>query len=427
VSAFLRRLSLARLLVLCGAALAFAVGVSALALALGLGPTPPPEPLAQAVHGALAAPPVEGVNAHIQFTSHLIEGTSLGEQPGGQSLTSNPLLSGASGRLWISAEGKVRLELEAEQGDTEIVYDGHTLSVYEPASNTLYRYTPAAGEQGSSPGTPPSDSSAGDEPDHTHHIPTVEQIEETISHIMRHADLSGAIPTNVAGQPAYSVRISPKEDGGLVGGAELAWDAARGVPLQLAVYSTTSSTPVLELAATEISYGPVPDSVFAFTPPPGAKVTEVDASSHTTSSDQSSQGAAAPGQDVHGVSAVQAALPFTLDAPATLDGMARDEVHLISEDHHDAALISYGKGLGGITVVEGQVKPEAAQSESASQLGPSSQSMLGELPSVTIEGSKATEVPTALGTLLSFKRSGVGYLLAGSVTPTAIEAAGRGL
>ena len=40
-----------------------------------------------------------------------------------------------------------------------------------------------------------------------------------------------------AGQPAYTVRIAPKHDGGLLGAAELAWDAARGVPLRVAVYA----------------------------------------------------------------------------------------------------------------------------------------------------------------------------------------------
>ena len=31
------------------------------------------------------------------------------------------------------------------------------------------------------------------------------------------ANLSGAIPTSIAGRPAYTVRISPKHDGGLLG------------------------------------------------------------------------------------------------------------------------------------------------------------------------------------------------------------------
>ena len=49
------------------------------------------------------------------------------------------------------------------------------------------------------------------------------------------------------------------------------------------------------------------------------------------------------------------------------------------------------------------------------------------LQKVKINGVSATELPTALGTLLSFERSGVRYLLAGSVTPAAIEAVARGL
>ncbi len=49
------------------------------------------------------------------------------------------------------------------------------------------------------------------------------------------------------------------------------------------------------------------------------------------------------------------------------------------------------------------------------------------LPKVTINGAAASELRTELGTLLSFERSGVRYVLAGSVTPAAIEALARGL
>ena len=62
-------------------------------------------------------------------------------------------------------------------------------------------------------------------------------------------DVSGATPTDVAGQPAYTVRISPNEAGGLFGGVELSFDANHGVPLRAAIYSSTSSSPVIELAA----------------------------------------------------------------------------------------------------------------------------------------------------------------------------------
>ncbi len=89
----------------------------------------------------------------------------------------------------------------------------------------------------------------------THEVPSVAKIEEAISHL-NHVNVSGATPTDVAGQAAYTVRVSPKEQGSLIGGGELSWDAANGVPLRAAIYSSTSSSPTIELAATSISYGP---------------------------------------------------------------------------------------------------------------------------------------------------------------------------
>jgi outer membrane lipoprotein-sorting protein len=358
----LRRLPLSRLLLVCVLVVALGVSATAIALAVGSGPKPPPKPLADAVHDALAAPPVEGVSASIQLTDHLLEGASLASGSGEASqLASSPLLSGASGRLWIAKDGRARLELQAERGDTQVLYDGHTLSVYDAASNTLYRYTLPANKDSA----PPSGGAA-------HEIPTVAKIEEAIAKLGEHASVTGATPANIAGQEAYTTRISPKETGSLIGGAELSWDAANGVPLRTAIYSSTSSSPVIELTATNISYGPVADSVFDFTPPPNAKVEEVTIDSKHSAGD--SGGSAQPRVTTH------------------------------------------GHGVTGIAVIEAKAKSGAGKV--AAPAG---------LPQVKIDGTAATELPTALGTLLSFERSGMRYLLVGSVTPAAIEAVARGL
>ena len=74
----LRQISTTRLLALCGAVLAIAAGGTAIASALGGGgPIPPSKSLAKAIHDALAAPPVQGITARIQFTNHLIDSSSL--------------------------------------------------------------------------------------------------------------------------------------------------------------------------------------------------------------------------------------------------------------------------------------------------------------------------------------------------------------
>jgi outer membrane lipoprotein-sorting protein len=382
MSNFLRRLPLSRLLLLCGIVVCVGIGATALAAALDVGPTPPPKPLADAVHDALAGArqdPIQGVSAQIQLTNHLLEGANLASGGGEASqLTSSPLLSGASGRLWISKDGRVRLELQSEKGDTQVYYDGHTLSMYDASTNTLYRYTPpkeGAGEESWS-----SSSGGVSDPgsDAHHEVPSVAKIEEAIAHLEKHANVSGATPTDVAGQAAYTVRVSPKEGGSLVAGAELSWDAVHGVPLRAAIYSTESASPALELAATSISYGPVEPSVFEFVPPTNAKVEEV-----------------------------------VLPKPGEHQGSSSQ-----GDGHEHPNVTTHGSGPGTIAVLEAKAK-----AGSSSQTSPLPEG----LQQVKIDGVTASELPTELGTLLSFERAGVRYLLAGAVPPGAVEAVAKGL
>jgi outer membrane lipoprotein-sorting protein len=397
----LRRLPLSRLLLLCGVVVVVGIGATALALAVGTGPTPPPKPLADAIHDAFAAPKVSGVSARIQFTNHLLEGANLASGGGESSqLSSSPLISGASGRLWIGSEGHARLELQSEKGDTQILWDGKTAELYDASTNTLYRYTPtsqsaSAGEddhpcpQGAAGGSCATygEGQGGKlgvaQPEIQRSpqtgrpvVPSVAEIEEGISHATKHADISSATPTDVAGQAAYTVRVSPRENGGLIAGAELSWDSTTGVPLRAALYSTNGAAPVIELAATEISYGPVEGSVLDFTPPANAKVEEV-------------------------------TLPNKQDSGTT--GSPSGERPHVS---------THGQGLGAIVLAESPVKGGAKESETSLPEG---------LQKVDIGGTTASELPTQLGTLLSFERAGVRYLLVGSVTPSSIEAFARGL
>jgi outer membrane lipoprotein-sorting protein len=406
MSSLLRRIPISRLLLLCMALVFVGVAGTALASALGGGPKPAPKPLAEAVHDALSAPKVDGLSARVQLVDRLVEGASLQGATGAGG--SNPLLSGASGRVWIASDGKARLELQSEKGATQILYDGSTLTLYEAPSNMMYQYTPPA--------------QAGSDESHVNgspQPPSVTQIQEVITHIMGHADLSGAVPTDVAGQPAYAVRISPRSNGGLIGGAELAWDANHGIPLKLAVYAKGDPAPVLELVATEVSYGPVPDSTFSLELPSGVKTTKI-GPIHSSPSTSGSGDRPQVEASVTGVSAVQAKLPFTLQAPSTLAGMNRNQVRLIEVDGHDAGMLCYGEGLGGIVVIE-----------SASKSGQGSEGEEGSsglsLPHVSIDGAKASELPTALGTVLRFSSGGVEHILAGSVTPAVLQSAARGL
>ena len=397
--AFLRRISTRQLLALAAALVAVAAGTTAIAIASGGGgPTPPPKPLDQAVHDALAAPPPEGVTARVHFTDSLI-GESVLEG-------SDPILGGASGRLWATADGRLRLELQADvskgsAGDFQVLADEKNFMVYDPGTETVYRGALPQGRES-------HDEAGQDEP------PSLARVQTGIEEAMQHATLSSAEPSDVAGRAAYTVRVSPKANGGLVGGAELAWDAANGSPLRAAIYARGETSPVLELAVTEISFGPVSDSVFEVTPPPGARVVDLNP---TEASGGESGADVAP---VTGLEAVQRQTSFPLSAPPSLAGMERDQVRLVSSGRDAGALVTYGKGLGGIAVL--QLPAKQADSTEGDETGGL------QLPSVAIDGAtKGEELETALGTVIRFRRGGVDYTVAGSVTPAVAEEAAQGL
>lgn len=401
---FLRTAPTSRLLgAIAGVVIAIAAGTAIAIAAKGSGPVPPRKPLANAIHQALAAPTVKAVSASISFTNNLI---SSSEMQG-----SDPLLSGGSGRVWIT-ENAMRVELQGDNGDANALVRGDRFWAYDPYSNTLY--------EGKLPASGTGAGSAAARKHKAHEaIPTVAQIRTDLSHLAAHMGLSGAIPGDTAGRPTYTVRVSPKASAGLVGAAELAWDAVRGVPLRVALYARGDSTPVLSLQATGISYGRVSRSVFDISPPKKAKVVNV-----------SLPAAGAQGKStktkhtqVTGLAAVQKHLGFTVAAPPSLGGMARQSVTLLGRD---GALITYGRSLGGIAVIEQVPRPGTSTTLAPTSSGGGDQPGL-TLPSVSIGGSSGQELDTALGTVIRFTRGGVEYTVLGSVKPALARAAARAL
>ncbi len=401
---FLRTVPTQRLLAILGGLILAVAGGTAIAVAAaGGGSVPPRESLAQALHQAATAPTVSGITARIKFTNNLIDSTDI--------QGSDPLLSGASGRLWVSTTGhRMRLELQGQNGDAQVVVGNGAYSIYDPTSNTLYK------------GTLPSQGSPAKK---SETIPTVAQIQSDLNQLMQHVDVVGPLPRNVAGQPAYKVEVSPKHDGGLLGDVQLAWDAAHGIPLGIAIYSRNSSSPVLELKATDISYGRVSSSAFSIKAPAGTKVVKVS----PTATGAAARHARTAGvkakrhAEVTGPAAVQSHLPFTLVAPDKLVGLPRQSVQLLDWGGHPAALATYGQGLGGIAVIE----QSSSGSQPQSQGGGDGQPGLS-LPSVSINPSTSgQELATALGTVVRFTSGQVSYTVLGSVPPIAAESAARQL
>jgi hypothetical protein len=221
------------------------------------------------------------------------------------------------------------------------------------------------------------------------------------------------------------VRLSPRQNGSLLDSAALAWDAARGVPLRVAIYAQGHSGPVLELKATHISFGPVAKSTLAISPPAGAKTVDLSPAKADAGAPKTEKpGAEAKPKPVEQLAAVRRAVHFDLAAPASLAGLPRQEVRLLGgrNGDHPIAAVTYGRDLGAIVVLQ-QTTPAAGQ-KGAENSGP-----LGrlELPKVSVNGASGQELDTALGTVIRFERGGVTYTVLGSVPPATAQAAARGL
>lgn len=413
---FLRTASTGRLLTVIGGVVAVLAACAAVAVAATSGgPVPKRQSLASAVHQALKAPAISGISARVSFTNNLIDSSEL--------QGSDPLLQGGTGRFWMSsANHEMRLEIQGENGDAQVVVHNRSFWMYDPASQTVYEGTLPA-QQAAPRGSSPSRkgwTGYAPLPRERQQLPSVAQIQSQLNRLMRRVALSGAIPNDIAGQAAYTVHISPKQGGGLLRGFELGWDAVRGVPLRFEVLARGDSTPVLELTATDISFGSVPASTFAISPPAGSKVVHLSGLGGAAAPRHMKSGAKHHG--VTGVAAVSRALPFKLAAPSSVAGLKRNTVALLHGGSHAAALVTYGQGPGAVAVLE-----QASSGRSQNYLGGASNGQGLQAPTVSIDGTTGQELDTALGTLITFTRDHVAYTVLGSVRPAVARAAARGL
>lgn len=404
---FLRTASMPRLLATLLGIVAAVAGGTAIALAATSGgKLPRHEPLAKAIRGALGAKPVQGITANINFTNNLIDTSEI--------QGSDPLITGGQGMLWASNDGRIRIELYGDGGDPEIVVHHGSWWVYDPTLGNVY--------EGKLPAASGARHSLG-----AGALPTVAQIQSELGKLAAHLGISGAIPSNVGGQPAYTVRVSPRQGGGLLGRLQLAWDAVRGVPLDFALYARGTSSPALELAVTGVSYGKVPDDTFNIRIP-NARVVKVasPASSSAAAEPKATGKHATKHADVTGVKQVASHLSFTLVAPSSLGGMPRQSVSLLDTGSRHGALVIFGQGLGGIVVIEQPATPQSSQAINLSTgSGDGAHGIM--LPTVKVGAATGQELDTALGTIIRFTVGNVTYTVMGSVRPSVARAAARAL
>jgi len=182
-----------------------------------------------------------------------------------QTGTGSPsLLALASGttsaRLWYGGDELQRLSLMGTLSETDVVRNGQDVWYWTSSDNNAVHATLPE----RSPNVTPA--------------PVTPQ--DAAEHALDAVDPSTKVSVDgtakVAGRSAYELVVEPRDEDTLIGQVRLAVDAETSLPLRVRVYAKGESEPSLESGFTSVSLEAPSESVFQFTPPEGATVTEAE-------------------------------------------------------------------------------------------------------------------------------------------------------
>jgi hypothetical protein len=100
--------------------------------------------------------------------------------------------------------------------------------------------------------------------------------QEILAKVDPSTNVSVETPGYVAGRPVYELVLAPKAAASTIDRVTVSVDAATGAPLSTAITAKGETSPAFEVGFTAISFNQPDASVFAFTPPAGATVTQAD-------------------------------------------------------------------------------------------------------------------------------------------------------
>jgi hypothetical protein len=371
---WVRQASTARLVAV-GVAVAVVFVAANVLAGLDTGGARPPQPatLSELTLRELGNTGAEGITANFHYANSLVPTTSLIPQAsaGGSSL---PLVTGADGRLWY-AHGRLRMELQTSQGDTQLEVHGTHALMYDASDGTAFAAS----------------------------LPSIATLSHLRSGLAGASQLLGRVrstlrisapePGVTAGRPSYTVQMAPIRSSGLLTKVSLSVDADTGTPLRLEVFGRGQPKPLVEFALSNIHYGPVDPAVFRLKLPFGMHPVPVRFGSTP------SLGAT-----------------VSCTAPAQLGGLPLQSCREASRANElPGRLLVYGRSFGSAVVLE---QPGG---------GDPGGGLWGLLPSVSVSGADGRELVTPLGTVIRFARGGITYTVVGSLPRPVVEAVARGL
>lgn len=177
------------------------------------------------------------------------------------SLSWQSLISGShTARVWYASPSQVRVSLVGDLAESDVVRNGRDVWVWSSRDNTASHTVLPSGTTPAPDATPPIDPA-------TAAARALAAIDPSTS-----VTVDGT--SRVAGRPVYELVLTPRASSSLIGQVRLAVDSETSVPLRVQVFARGATAPAFETAFTSVSFDKPDASVFTFSPPAGAQVTE---------------------------------------------------------------------------------------------------------------------------------------------------------
>lgn len=169
-------------------------------------------------------------------------------------------------RVWVDGPDRQRFALLGQLAESDVVRNGRDVWTYASNTTAVTHLVAPAGTPAATP----------QEPTGAARDPRALTPQAAAAQALKAIDPTTVVGVErtavVAGRPAYTLRLAPKDTGSTVRQVLLAVDGQTSVPLRVQVYGAAAA-PAFETGFTDVSFQTPPASVFRFTPPRGAKVT----------------------------------------------------------------------------------------------------------------------------------------------------------
>lgn len=205
--------------------------------------------------------------------------SSLGSRSGGgaSSPTSEALsvLTGSnSARVFVGGIDTARIQLKDTLAERDAIRNGNEVWTYDSKTNAAQH---ATAPTGATPDTGIAQTPA-------------EIATQLIANVTPTTSVSVTETARVAGRAVYQLVLTPNDTATLVGSTVLSIDAETGLPLEVSIFATGQRAAAFSVGFSSIAFGTQDPSLFTFTPPADATVTELTADDNHSAVPNSADG-----------------------------------------------------------------------------------------------------------------------------------------